>query len=127
MQSSSGDTGPKIGWVVGFLGASLWLITLAIVRLVNQDIWGGVLGLLLYLVCLVCIFSLRPWKHPQTRLWKLYTATMAPLLLAAGFFYWRENPIDFSLSGILGVVSLLFVLFLPVLLHGQKTWSNPQG
>jgi hypothetical protein len=124
MQSSTSDIGPKIGWVGGFLGASLWLIILAVVHLVNHDLWAGFLGLLLYLVCLGCIVSLRPWKHPRTRLWKLYTATITPLLLAAGLFYWREEPLDLSLSAILGVASVLFILFLPVWLHGHKTWSN---
>jgi hypothetical protein len=125
MQTSTRDSGPKIGWVAGFLGGSLWLLILSIVHLVQQDLWGGLVGLIFYLGCLGGIFGLRPWKYPQTRLWKLYTATMAPLLLAAGFFYWRENLLDLSLSGILGVVSLILILFLPVILHGHKTWNHP--
>lgn len=124
MQSSACDMGPKIGWVGGFLGAGLWLLILSIARLVNRDLGGGLLGLLLYLVSLGCIFGLRPWKHPHTRLWKLYTGAMAPLLLAAGLFYWREQPLDFSLSGLLGVLMFLPLLFLPVWLHGRKTWDN---
>ena len=116
--------GPKIGWFGGFLGASLWLIILSIVYLVNQDLWAGLLGLLFYLVCLTCIFFLRPWKYPQARLWKLYIGTMAPLLLAAAFFYWQEYPLDFSLSGMLNIFPILFVLFLPAWLHGKKTWND---
>jgi hypothetical protein len=127
MPSSNSDTGPKIGWIGGFLGASLWLLILSAVRLANQDLRGGLLGLVLYFACLGCIFGLRPWKFPHTRLWKLYTATLAPLLVAAGLFYWREMPLDLSLSGLFSVVSLLTVLFLPVFLHGRKTWAGLQG
>jgi hypothetical protein len=127
MPAFRNDLGPKIGWLGGFLGASLWLVILAAVHLVNRDLWGGLLGLFFYLVCLGCIFSLRPWKYPQTPLWKLYTATLAPLLVAAGWFYWREYPLNLSFSGILRAVSLLTVLFLPVILHGRKTWNHLQG
>ena len=127
MPSASSDTGPKIGWIGGFLGASLWLVILAVVHLVNGDLRGGLLGLLLYLVCLVCLFSLRPWKYRHTRLWKLYTATLAPLLVAAGWFFWREYALDFSFSSILSAAALISILFLPVILHGHKTWNHLHG
>lgn len=119
-----GESGPKIGWIGGFLGGSLWLLLLSLVRLAQKDLVGGLLGLLMYLVCLGCLFALRPWKYPHTRLWKLYTATMAPLLVAAGLFCWREVPLEISLNGLAQVVSLVFLLFLPVLLHGHKTWEG---
>jgi len=127
MTSSSNDLGPKIGWIGGFLGASLWLAILAVIHLVNRDLRGGFLGLFLYLVCLVCIFGLRPWKHPQTRLWKLYTATLAPLLVAAAWFYWREYAPGFSFSDLFSAAAIVSILFLPVILHGHKTWNHLNG
>lgn len=127
MPSGSSDLGPKIGWIGGFLGASLWLLILAAVLLVHQDLRGGLWGLFLYGVCLVCVFGLRPWKHPQTRLWKLYTATLAPLLVAAAWFYWREYALSFSFSDLLSAAAIVSVLFLPVILHGHKTWDHLHG
>ena len=63
--------GEKIGWIGGWLGGFIWLGLLSAVWIVKNEIFNGTLGFVLFIVAIVLIFALAPWKHPNTKYWKL--------------------------------------------------------
>jgi hypothetical protein len=121
---SEHERGPRWGWIGGFLGGTCWIPILSGVLLLHRDVAGGGAGMLLCAAALVLAFLLRPWKHPDVGLWKLYLGAVFPVFLSAGFLVWRYgmfvNPDEKAVEGLYAV----FPLALPVFILGKKTWKD---
>lgn len=82
--------GEKIGWVGGWLGGFIWLGLLSAVLIFQNNIISGVLGIILFAVAIIIIFMLAPWKHPNTKCWKLmlpiYSLFFISIFLCVYFF-----------------------------------------
>lgn len=122
---TSGSKGQRWGWKGGFLGGSCWVPVLAVVLFAQGDVFGGVLTLVCYALCLGALWRFLPWRFPGVRLWKLYLASLGPIVLSALVLGWRLG----KLAGGVGwpLLQLLFVLpmlLLPLLTMGRKTWDE---
>jgi hypothetical protein len=110
--------------VGGFLGSTLWILILSGVWVVRGEIRWGLAGLAAYLVCLLVLWLLLPWRRPKVRIWKLYWGALAPIALSAGLFLWRHkaagNQEDLSWST---WVFLILILVMPPSFY-RKTWEE---
>ncbi len=115
--------GEKVGWTVGWIGGFLWLCLLSIIWLVQGKITSGVLGLVLFGVAILSILTLAPWRHPETRYWKLLLPIYAVLAAAFGLCIWLGGALDqYGLSW----WSLLWLmpLFIPFATVGTRRWKD---
>jgi len=80
--------GEKTGWLGGWLGGFLWLCLLSIAWLVQGKIIYGLLAMGLFLMALCLIIVLGPWKHPETKYWKLMLPVYFIFLTAVSLFIW---------------------------------------
>ena len=115
--------GEKVGWIVGWLGGFVWLFLLSIVWLVQGKITSGVLGLGLFVLAVVFIIVLSPWKHSKTRYWKLMLPVYALLIVSAGTYVWLEGSF-----GNLGLSWWSILYLTPVLVPfatiGTRCWDD---
>jgi hypothetical protein len=113
--------GEKVGWLVGWTGGFVWLAILAVVGLVQGKLMLAVVCIGLVIAGVSMIFGLAPWRHPETRYWKLMLPLYVLLITAVAVIVWFEGgPARLGLSG----RSLLacLPLFLPFVTAGGRTW-----
>jgi len=114
--------GEKIGWLGGWTGGFLWLAILTVVWLAQGNMRLATAGTGLVGIAMLFIISLAPWKHPETKYWKLMLPLYAMLMTAVAVIVWVEGgPARLGLSG----WSLLacLPLFLPFITAGRRTWT----
>lgn len=120
MQQRRGEKG---GWIGGWLGGFLWLCLLSILWFVQGRIAAGVLGLGLFAVAILGILTLAPWKHPETRYWKLMLPMYAVFAASVGLFVWFGGGF-----GKLGLswwsLFWLMPLLIPVATAGTRCWKD---
>ena len=58
-------SGERLGWTGGWFGGFLWVLIIAIVRIGQGDISGGLVGIGLFLAAAILIWLLAPWKFPK--------------------------------------------------------------
>ncbi|MEW6692635.1 MAG: hypothetical protein ACOZAH_03575 [Pseudomonadota bacterium] len=118
------ESGARWGWIGGFVGATLWMPILAVALHVHGDPLGAWLGMGFYLLSLLGMVMLAPWRHPATPMRWLYLGMLGLLLLAGGVLMarmlalWPEEELSPWL------LLSLAPLFLPVLTLGDRTWSR---
>ena len=115
--------GERIGWLGGWLGGFLWLCLLSILWLVQGKLVNGLAGMGLFLVALCLIIVLGPWKHPETRYWKLMLPIYLVFLAAVSLFVWLGGGI--KQMG-LNWWSLLWLLpiFIPFGTMSSRRWCD---
>ena len=114
--------GEKIGWLGGWTGSFLWLAILTVVWLVQGKSMLAATGIGLVTAALIMIFFLAPWKHPETKYWKLMLPLYVVLMTSVAVIVWLEGgPTRLGLSGWFLLVCL--PLFLPFLTAGRRTWT----
>ena len=69
--------GEKIGWIGGRFGGFIWLGLLFVVWIFQNKISNGMIGITVFIVAIITIIATAPWKHPNTKYWKL----MLPIYL----------------------------------------------
>ena len=115
--------GEKVGWIAGWLGGFLWLCLLSVLWLVLGRITDGVLGLVLFAAAVAAVLALAPWKHPETRYWKLMLPIYVILVAAAGLCVWCVGGF-----GKLGLspwsLFLLMPLLIPFATTGARCWKD---
>ncbi len=114
--------GEKIGWIAGWTGGFIWLALLSALWLVQGKMRLATAGTGLVGIAVLFMISLAPWKHPETKYWKLMLPLYAILLTAVAVIVWLEGgPARLGLSG----WSLLACLpiFLPFVTAGRRTWT----
>ena len=114
--------GEKIGWLAGWAGGFIWLALLSAVWLAQGKMRLATAGTGLAGMAMLFIISLAPWKHPETKYWKLMLPLYAVLMTAIAVIVCLEGgPARLGLSG----WSLLacLPLFLPFITAGRRTWT----
>ncbi len=114
--------GERWGWILGWSGAFLWLLLLGGFWFFKDEWIAGISAWILVVLAEGAVFFFAPWRHPQTRYWKvllpLYGVFGAGLMLAIRF----SEPGAVALEG----WSYLWVLpmLLPFFIVGSKTWDS---
>jgi hypothetical protein len=114
--------GEKIGWIAGWTGGFIWLALLSAVWLAQGKMRLATAGTGLVAIAMLFIISLAPWKHPETKYWKLMLPIYGIFLISVVGIVWLiGGPARIGLSG----WSLLacLPLFLPFLTAGGRTWT----
>ena len=115
--------GEKFGWIGGWLGGFLWLGLLSAVWLFQNKISEGMIGIAVFIVAITVIISTPPWKHPNTKYWKL----MLPIY----FLFFCSITLAIYLYG--GVESMglkwtaffwIIPGFIPFVTTGNRTWNS---
>ena len=63
--------GEKLGWLGGWFGGFVWLGLLSAIWLFQNKISEGIIGLAVFIIAIIVISMTTPWKHPNTKYWKL--------------------------------------------------------
>ena len=115
--------GERWGWIGGWLGAFLWLLILSIILLVQGRINSGISGLALFAVAVLLIIKLSPWKHPETKYWKLMLPIYAVFAVSACLTVWSMGDL-----GSTGLDWWTLVYMLPILIPfatvGSRRWND---
>jgi hypothetical protein len=125
---SSGRKGERLGWVLGWAGAFLWVFILATVNLASGPSLPSLLGFALVAAAVACILVLSPWRNPSQRYWKLMLPLYALFLLSVAWASWTAGgPAELGLS--VWSLFLLLPLLLPIHLAGNRRWidGEPQA
>ncbi len=113
----------KIGWIGGWLGGFLWLCLLSVLWLVQGKITGGLLALGMFAVAVGAVVALAPWKHPETKYWKLMLPVYALLAASIGLCIWIGLEVD-KLGLSWWSLMLLMPLLLPFATVGARCWKD---
>ena len=116
-----------MGWSVGWAGGFLWIGVLAVVFLVQGNTLAGVMGLVLVAVAVAAIGTFAPWRHPDTRYWRLMLPLYALLGLAAA---WAVTAFGVGAeeAGLTGWSLLAFLpLLIPFASVGGRRWRDGGG
>lgn len=118
-----GRKGEKIGWIGGWIGGFVWLLLLSIVWLAQGKIAYGIWGISLFTVAFILIVVLAPWKHPETKYWKLMLPTYLVLIVSVSLYIWLEGGLK---TPGLNWWSILWLapLFIPFATIGTRCWNN---
>jgi hypothetical protein len=115
--------GEKIGWIGGWMGGFIWLGLLSVIWVFQGNFAIGIGGVVLFSVAIITIFATSPWRHPDTKYWKLmlpiYFLFFISISLAICQYDGLEN---FGLKW----PALFWILpgFIPFATVGQRTWGN---
>jgi hypothetical protein len=117
--------GEKIGWIGGWLGGFLWLALLSVVWLFQHKISNGIIGIVVFIVTIIAITASAPWKHPNTKYWKL----MLPIYL----LFFISIALCIYLYGGLESIGLKWTAFfwiapclIPFMTVGRRTWNDTE-
>ena len=113
----------KWGWTAGWLGGFAWVVSVAVILLVQGRVLECLLGLMLACVAVVLILAAAPWKHPNTPFWKLMLPLYVVLFGAVAWAVWAEGGL-----GEMGLgwwsVGLLLPVLLPFATIGGRRWEE---
>ena len=114
--------GEKIGWIAGWTGGFIWLALLSALWLAQGKMRFATAGTGFVALAVLSIIFLAPWKHPDTKYWKLMWPIYGILRISVFGIVWLEGgPARLGLSGWSLLVCL--PLFLPCLTVGRRTWT----
>jgi len=115
--------GEKIGWIGGWFGGFVWLGLLSVVWIFQDKIINGMTGIIVFIVAIITIIASAPWKHPNTKYWKLmipiYLLFFASITLSI-YLYGGPNNIGLKWTSIFWLVPCL----IPFVTTGSKTWNG---
>lgn len=125
MSGAGTNRGMKIGWLGGFIGGTVWILVLSIVRFSQGENYRGLLWLACFGICVEAVWMFLPWRRPETELRRLYFVSVTPIvltvLLMLSINLLAEGTVVWSI-----IIGLL-VLYLPVFTLGKKTWRDIAG
>ena len=115
--------GEKFGWIGGWLGGFLWLGLLSAIWLFQNKISEGMIGIAVFIIAITVIITTAPWKHPNTKHWKL----MLPIYA----LFFCSIALSIHLYGGLESIGLKWTSFfwvipclIPFVTIGNRTWNS---
>lgn len=115
--------GEKIGWIGGWIGSFLWLLALSIIWFVRGDTQNGATAMVLFIVAMVVVNLVVPWRYPDTKYWKLFILPFVTLIISV--FVCVVFGIGLKNLGLSWInFSWLTVLFIPFFTLGNRTWND---
>ena len=120
--------GERLGWSLGWAGSFAWVAALAVVFAIQAK-WAAALGgLAIVLLAALAVVRGAPWRHPQTRYWRLM---LAPLLLEllAVVWAWRGFAGDLAPGDQFSpwMLAWMLPLVLPIFSLGPRRWVDGEA
>jgi hypothetical protein len=115
--------GEKIGWVGGWLGGFIWLVLLSVVWIVQNKITNGALGISLFTVAVILIFGFAPWKHPNTKYWKLMLPIYSLFFISISlciYLYGGLKSVGLNWMSFFWIIPCL----IPFVAMGNRKWKS---
>lgn len=128
------NRGAKAGWTYGGLGSLLWMPILSAVLFAKGLVVPGGYLLVFFILGLLCVGLLAPWKRPDVSMGLLFSALPTVVLIAGlGTALLWYRAVQGAAEG-LSQGQLLFLLpalaaallpmYLPALLFAKQTWRS---
>jgi len=115
--------GEKIGWIGGWLGGFIWVGLLSVIWIFQHKNIKGMLGIVLFIIAIILIISLAPWKHPNTKYWKLmlpiYLLFILSIAMVIHLYVGLRNT---GLSWV--SISWIIPSLIPFVIIGNRKWDN---
>jgi len=115
--------GEKIGWIGGWFGGFVWLGLLSVVWIFQNKISNGIIGIMVFIVAILAIIVAAPWKHPNTKYWKLmlpiYLLFFISIFLCI-YLYGGLDSIGLKWTSFFWIVPCL----IPLVTSGNRKWSS---
>lgn len=122
----SNRRGEKLGWIGGWFGSFIWLLILSVLWLVQARYAVSLVGFGLFATVAVLIFFTAPWRHPETKYWKLFIPMYGILALSIAAYIWAVGgPQKLGLTA-WNIVWLL-PLLIPFATAGQRCWNDTRA
>ena len=113
----------KIGWIAGWLGGFIWLGLLSILWLFQDKISYGIIGIAIFTVVTTVIVATAPWKHPNTKYWKLMLPIYLLLFISIAlciYLYGGLESIGLKWTAFFWIIPFL----IPFITTGSRTWDG---
>ena len=115
--------GEKIGWIGGWHGGFIWLGVLSVVWLFQNRINDGIIGIAIFIVASIAIITTAPWKHPNTKYWKLMLPVYLLFFVSITFCIYSYGGLEIT-----GLKWTSFFWVIPCLIPfgttGNRTWNS---
>ena len=115
--------GEKFGWIGGWLGGFLWLGLLSAVWLLKNKISNGMIGIAVFVVSIIVIIITGPWKHPNTKYWKLMLPIYLLLFCSIALSIYLYGGLE-SIGLKWTAFFLVIPCFIPFVTTGNRTWNS---
>lgn len=120
---SGSRRGEKAGWVGGWLGSFLWVGLFACVWAVRGKVAASLAAGGLFVLALVLVFVLAPWRRPTSPFWKL--AVPLYVVMAAAVVVAIVTEGGFAVAGLSPwSLFLLLPVLMPLLSGGGRRWQD---
>ncbi len=115
--------GEKLGWIGGWSGGFIWLGLLSVIWFFQNKVSEGMIGLAVFIIAMIVISMTAPWKHPNTKYWKLmlpiYSLFFCSIVLSI-YLYGGLEIIGLKWTSIFLVTPGL----IPLVTAGNRTWNS---
>ena len=115
--------GEKFGWIGGWFGAFAWLGLVSAIWLFQSKISEGMIGLVVFIIAIIVISMTAPWKHPNTKYWKLMLPIYSLFICSIVLYIYLSGGLE-----IIGLkwTSIFLVIpgFIPLVTAGNRTWNS---
>ncbi len=115
--------GEKIGWIAGWFGGFIWMILLSIIWIYQNKIIEGISGIILFTIAIILVFILAPWKHPNTKYWKLMLPIYVLFFISVALSFYSFGGLKSS-----GINWMSFFWIIPCLIPfatvGNLKWNR---
>src|SRR5690242_13828752 len=116
--------GARLGWTVGWIGSSVWMLGAAGTWLWRGDAPYGLAAAALFAASVTLTFALAPARHPYTRIWKLFLPLAVLNVGTAAVFLVREGGWGaFRSQGIL-FAQLIALMSLSLFTLGRHRYAD---
>ena len=115
--------GEKIGWIGGWFGGFIWVGLLSAVWIFQNRISNGMLGIVLFIIAIILIIALAPWRHPNTKYWKLMLPIYLLFLISIAVVIYLYGGLR---NGGLSWISFSWLIpsLIPFAIIGNRKWNS---
>ena len=115
--------GEKIGWICGWLGGFIWVGLLSVIWIFQNRSSQGILGIALFLIAIILIIALAPWRRPNTKYYKLMLPIYSLFLISIAVVIYLYSGLR---NGVLSWISFSWLIpsLLPFVIIGNRKWNS---